>query len=166
MNRIENLQQIVSEYGQATIEQVKLAEELGRSIISGFPGYLGCDPRLVYGVPPEGDFIPRTNYRDACFSTYYESITFLEPIYFGLCAEIPNLKDSGAVWVRTIIEVQLHGDTVDIYVGDDRTKITLSKYFEGQLDPVFEAIHEDIRREFSIDLTEFKGRPKICFMTE
>jgi len=165
MERYERLQHLVRDYGEATTKQVEFAEKLGHSIISGFAEYIECDPRLVYGIPPDGDFTPRKNYQDACFSSYYDDVSFLEPVSFGLCVEISNLKDSGAAWVRTKVAIQLCGDTVEMSVGNNRPKIALPTDFEGKLDPIFEVIYEDVTQEFTIELGEFESRPKIGFMT-
>ena len=66
----------------------------------------------------------------------------------------------------TTIEIQLCGDWIDTYVGENRIKVTIPKNFEGSLAALFEAIHNDIEQAFSTKSRDYDGRPSIGFLTK
>ncbi|PHQ98056.1 MAG: hypothetical protein COB40_02045 [Marinosulfonomonas sp.] len=166
MTHYENLKLLTKKYGEKTAELNSESRRLGDMLLSSLPNFLECEKSKVYGVPPCGDFEPRADYRDACRSTYYQNICFLEPVTMGICVEIENLEDSGATWVRSIISIWKTGDQFKLLVGKKERNITLSNDFTSGKSELLEAIKDDIESAFSLELNDAEGRSRIGFFSK
>ena len=152
--RYEELKQAISDYGEAAMENLVRCKALGQAIIGGLAGWLECPPDKVAAVPPAGQFDPRHDYGDAAFSYHGQPVIRLEPIVFGVCVAVKNVEDSGSLWLRTAIRVEVTGDTFDLFVAN-QPMINIPKEFTGQLDPVYEAIHRELMSVFKTELADF-----------
>lgn len=120
---------------------------------------------MVWGVPPDGEFEPRTDYRDAAYSSYYQNVCYLEPILMGISTEIGNKADRGATWVRTVLEFQPSGIDLVVLVGESSNRICPDQDHGSAMAAICEAIFEDVRRAFSLELEDAKGETRIGFIT-
>ncbi len=155
--RFEKLQDAIKAYGAAAFENLMRCKGLGDAVVSGFPDYIGCEKGCVKAVPPVGAFDPRKDYGDAAFSYSQREVIVLEPIHFAIALTIENSEDSGALWLRTSIAVEVTGDSFDIFVAD-RPMIRVPLDYKGKLKPVFEAIYKEFMRIFKVELLEFNDK--------
>lgn len=152
--RYETLQAAIRDYGAAAFQNLLRSKSVGEAIIGGLHAYLGCPKECVAGVPAEGPFDPRKEYGDEAFSFSRREIIALEPVRFGISLIVGNAEDSGALWLRTSVSVEVSGDRFDIYVAE-QSVIHAPRDYEGALDAVFEAIYREFLGIFEIETMEF-----------
>ncbi len=152
--KYEVLQNAIRNYGAAAFENLLRCKAIGEAIISEFHEYLGCDRACVGGVPAEGPFDPRRDYGDEAFSFNGREVIILEPVRFGVSLIVQNAEDAGALWLRTVVSVEITGDTFDVFVASQPI-IRIPLVFNGQLHPVYEAIHREFLNTFEIEVMEF-----------
>lgn len=152
--KYEELQRVIRDYGAAAFENLLRCKAFGEAVIAQFHDFLGCDRACVAGVPIEGPFDPRRDYGEAAFSFHGRDIIILEPVRFGISLIVKNVEDAGALWLRTVVSVEVTGDTFDVYVGS-QPLIRVSLEFDGGLKPVFEAIHREFLDTFELEVLEF-----------
>ena len=81
----------------------------------------------------------------------------LEPVLFGLALTVKNFEDSGALWLRTAISVEVAGDSFDVFVAQ-QPMIRIPLDYQGQLEPVFEAIYREFLNTFQLEVLEFNDK--------
>jgi hypothetical protein len=154
MTPYEELKAAIHDYGDAAMENFVRCRALGRAVAEGLPGYLKCSPNCVSLVPAQGQFDPSKDYGDEAFSFNPNQPIRLEPVVFGICLILPHEEDSGSLWLRTGLRVEVTGGTFDIFVANQPlTRVPLE--FEGALEPLFETIHEEYLSVFNKDLMHF-----------
>ncbi len=154
-SKYEELRDAIKLYGEAAMENLVRCKALGNAVINGLAEWLECPPENVAAVPPAGQFDPRKNYGEAAFSYHAQPVIRLEPVVFGVCVSIKNVEDSGSLWLRTAIRVEVTGDTFDVYVANQPT-VRIPLEFTGQLAPVYEAIYKELINVFKMELEEFQ----------
>ncbi|MFQ5562809.1 MAG: hypothetical protein ACE5FO_04485 [Parvularculaceae bacterium] len=152
--KYEELQHAIRDYGAAAFENLLRCKAFGEAVISQFHEFLGCDRACVAGVPVEGPFDLRRDYGDQAFSFHGRDVIILEPVRFGVSLIVKNAEDAGALWLRTVISVEVTGDTFDVFVGS-QPLIRIPLEFESRLRPVFKAIHREFLDTFEIEVMEF-----------
>jgi len=156
-SRFEQLQDAIKTYGAAAFENLMRCKGLGSAIVAGFPAYIGCEADCVKTAPPGGDFDPRKEYGDEAFSYTHREIIVLEPIQFGLALVVKNFEDSGALWLRTAIALEVTGDTFDIFIAEQPV-IRIPLDYKNNLEPVFAGIYEEFLRTFKVEVLEFNDK--------
>jgi hypothetical protein len=165
-SKYDELKSAIRDYGRAAFENLVKCRALGDAIIEGFHRYEGCDSRCVVAVPPVGAFDPRKDYGDEAYSVAGREVVILEPVRFGLCLIVGNVEDQGSLWLRTVISMEMVGAAYDVFVAS-RPLIHVPLDFEGKLDPVFEAAHQEFVETFTLEVNEFNDtrfRTGIGFM--
>ena len=114
--KFAELKAAIYDYGQAAFQNLLKCRALGDAIVAGFVDYEGCDARCVSAVPVTGPFDPRKDYGDEAYSFHGRQVIVLEPIRFGLSLIVGNAEDAGSLWLRTVIAMEITGDTFDIFV--------------------------------------------------
>ena len=152
--RYEELKRAIRAYGEAAFQNLLRSRALAEAIVASFPAYIAAEADAVAAVPAEGPFDPRTDYGDAAFSFHHRPVIVLEPVRFGLSLIVGNAEDQGALWLRTIIAAEVMGDHFDVFVAE-RPVVRIPLDFEGRLDPVLEAIHQEFLSTFETEVTEF-----------
>lgn len=153
----EEIQQAIRAYGAAAFQNLLQARALGEAVIAGLHGYLGCAPEKVAGVPAQGPFDPRESYGDKAFNFHGRDVIVLEPVRFGISLVVGNLEDSGALWLRTTVSVEMEGDHFEVFIGaQPDLKIPLK--FEGSLDEIFKALHQEFLDTFELEVLEFEDQ--------
>ncbi len=152
--KYEELQNAIRAYGEAAFQNLLRSKALGDAVIAGFSDYLACDPKCVSAVPAEGPFDPRHDYGDEAFSFRQRDVIILEPVRFGISLIVGNAEDSGALWLRTIISAEIAGDQFEVFVAA-QPMIHVPFDFEGKLQPVYDAIHQEFLDTFQIEVLEF-----------
>ena len=155
--RFEKLQEAIKTYGAAAFENLVRCKALGDAVVKGLPDYLGCTPHCVYAVPPVGPFDPRKDYGEEAFSYSHKPVIALEPVQFGIALTVNNFEDSGALWLRTAVAVEVTGGSFDIFVAQ-QPMIHAPLDFKGKLEPVFEAIYSEFLNTFKLQILEFNDR--------
>ncbi|GJL94829.1 MAG: hypothetical protein DHS20C05_12340 [Hyphococcus sp.] len=156
-SRFEHLQDAIKSYGAAAFENLMRCKGIGDAIIEAFPAYIECGQDCVRAVPPAGEFDPRKDYGDLAFSYSQREIIVLEPIHFGIALTVKNFEDSGALWLRTAIAVEVTGDSFDIFVAQQPI-IHVPLDYKGKLEPVLEAIYQEFMHTFKIQVLEFNDK--------
>ena len=152
--KYEELAVAISDYGEAAMENLVRCKAFGKAVLNGFAAWLECPPERVVAVPPGGEFDPRHDYGEAAFSFHNTPVIRLEPVVFGVCVSVPNREDSGSMWLRTVVRVEVTGDTFDVFVAN-QPMINVPVEFTGQLEPVFETIHTELLSVFRKELADF-----------
>ncbi|MBB4659044.1 hypothetical protein [Parvularcula dongshanensis] len=151
----EQLRAAIHDYGDAAMENFLRSRAFGLAVVEGFAAYLGCDPSCVSAVPAEGPFDPAKDYGDQAFGFDPAKVIRLEPVTFGVCVTVPHEEDSGSLWLRTGVRVEVTGDTFDVFVAN-QPMIRVPLEFEDQLTPVHEALHRELMSLFRRDLATFR----------
>jgi hypothetical protein len=152
------LKEAIQAYGEAAMQNFLRCRAFGHAVAAGLFDYLGAPEPCVSLVPAKGPFDPSRKYGDAAFSYDPGQPIRLEPISFGLCVIVPNTEDSGSLWVRTGVTVDVAGGVFEVFVTNQpRLRVPLD--FEGHLQPVFEALMAEFLRLFRIELADF-GDPR------
>ena len=155
--RFDKLQQAIRDYGAAAFENLLRCKGFGEAVLKGFAEFLGCDAPCVTAVPPDGPFDPRRDYGEDAFSFRQREVIVLEPVLFGLALTVKNFEDSGALWLRTAISVEVAGDSFDVFVAQ-QPMIRIPLDYQGQLEPVFEAIYREFLNTFQLEVLEFNDK--------
>ena len=132
-SKYDELKEAISDYGEAAMENLVRCKGLGEAVLEGFGDWLGCSAEKVVAVPAQGPFDPRHHYGDAAFSFHGAQVVRLEPVLFGLCVIVDNVEDSGALWLRTGVRLEVTGDSFDIYVAN-QPMVHAPLNFTGQLE--------------------------------
>ena len=156
-SRFEKLQEAVKSYGAAAFENLLRCKGFGEAVVAGLPGYLECSDGAVSAVPPEGPFDPRKDYGEDAFSYRHRKVIVLEPIVFGVSLIVENLEDSGSLWLRTALSVEVTGDSFDVFVAQQPV-IHIPLDYEGKLEPVFNAIYREFLNTFQLEVLEFNDQ--------
>ncbi|MEZ5894191.1 MAG: hypothetical protein R3C58_13740 [Parvularculaceae bacterium] len=156
-NRFEKLQQAIRDYGAAAFENLLRCKGFGEAVLKGLPGFLDCEPRCVRAVPPDGPFDPRQDYGEDAFSYRQREVIVLEPVVFGIALVVDNIEDSGALWLRTAISVEVAGDSFDVFVAQEPV-IRIPLDYDGKLEPVYEAIYREFLNTFQLEVLEFNDK--------
>ncbi len=155
--RFQKLQEAIRTYGAAAFENLLRCKGLGEAIIDGLPAYLECGAQCVTAVPPIGPFDPRKDYGDEAFSYSHRQVIVLEPVQFGVALTVKNFEDSGALWLRTALSIEVTGDSFDVFVAR-QPKILVPLNYENRLEPVFEAIYREFLNTFQLEVLEFNDK--------
>lgn len=148
------LRKAICAYGDAAMENFLRCRALGNAIADGLHAYLEAPEPCVSLVPPGGPFDPKKTYGDKAFSYDENRPIRLEPIVFGICVVVPNAEDSGTLWIRTPVKVEVKDEMFEIFVAHQaRVRIPLD--FEGRLKPVFESLMKEFLRMFKQELADF-----------
>ncbi|MBT8471565.1 MAG: hypothetical protein HKN14_11025 [Marinicaulis sp.] len=156
-SRFEKLQDAIKNYGAASFENLMRCKGFGEAVVAGFPEYIDCGAGCVRAVPPGGQFDATKNYGDEAFSFSHREVIVLEPIQFGIALTVKNFEDSGSMWLRTPIAVEVTGDSFDIFVGK-QPMIHVPLEFKDKLEPVFEAIYQEFLSTFTIQVMKFNDQ--------
>ena len=155
--RFEKLQEAIRDYGAAAFENLLRCKGFGEAVIGGLPAFLECNAECVRAVPADGPFDPHRDYGEDAFSYRRREVIVLEPIQFGVALVIHNTEDSGALWLRTALSVEVTGDSFDIFVAQQPI-IHVPLDYEGKLEPVFEAIYREFLNTFQLEVLEFNDK--------
>ncbi|MEO1252620.1 MAG: hypothetical protein AAFW81_09770 [Pseudomonadota bacterium] len=155
--RFETLQEAIKAYGGAAFENLVRCKGLAEAIVAGFPAYIECDADCVRAVPPVGPFDPAKRYGDEAFSYAHKTIVALEPVQFGIALIVKNFEDSGALWLRTAIAIEVAGEMFDVYIAQQGV-IRLPLEYEGALEPVLEAIYQEYLQTFRVEVLAFNDQ--------
>ena len=152
--KYQQLQNAIHKYGAAAFENLLRCKAIGETIVNEFHLYEGCDRQCVHAVPAEGPFDPSKDYGDDAFSFSKRDVIVLEPMHFGIALIVRNAEDSGSLWLRTVLSVEVTGDNFDVFVASQPI-IRVPLVFAGKLEPVFEAIHREFIKTFEMEVMEF-----------
>ncbi len=155
--RFENLQEAIKTYGAAAFENLLRSKGFAEAVLAGFPGYLECASECVKAAPPAGPFDPTKDYGEAAFSYSHREVIVLEPIIFGVALTVKNFEDSGSLWLRTALSVEVTGDTFDVFVAR-QPLIRIPLDYEEKLEPVFDAIYREFLNTFQLEVLEFNDK--------
>lgn len=155
--RFEKLQDAIKTYGAAAFENLLRCKGFGDAVLTGFPEFLGCDKECVTAVPHDGPFDPSKDYGDAAFSYRNREVIVLEPVQFGIALTVKNFEDSGALWLRTVLSIEVTGDSFDVFVAQ-QPLIRIPLDYDGKLEPVFEAIYREFLNTFQLEVLEFNDK--------
>ncbi len=152
--KYDELKDAIKDYGDAALANLVRCKGFGEAVVEGLADWLGCPPEKVAAVPPGGQFDPRHDYGEAAFSYHGQPVIRLEPIVFGICVAVENVEDSGSLWLRTAIRVEVTGETFDVFVAN-QAMLHVPLEFSGMLEPVYEAIHKELMAVFKTELADF-----------
>lgn len=156
-SRFEKLQQAITAYGAAAFENLLRCKGLGDAIVREFPTYIGCNADCVKPAPPVGPFDPTRDYGDEAFSYAHKPVIVLEPVQFGIALTVRNQEDSGSLWLRTALAIEVTGDSFDVFVAQQPVIHTPLDY-ENKLEPVLEAIYQEFLNNFRLEVLEFNDK--------
>lgn len=162
--KYQELKELTSEYGKETTKFNHRVWSWGSWIMTAYSEWLEADGRIVCGVPPNRSFRHREEYCGEAFSTFGNRLLFLEPIQMGICTEIGNLGDDGSTFVRTVLEFQPSNSQVTLMVGRNGERFSLGDDIDSYRLEICEAIYEDVKMAFSLDLDEAQGNSRIGFL--
>jgi hypothetical protein len=166
ITRYEELQALIKSYGEAASAFHQKVKDIGPKILDAYADYLGGPRTAVNAVPPHADFEPRVLYRDAAFDYYKRDTIYLEPIRMGVCTIIGNQSDKGATWVRSVIEFNPTDAGLQLTVGNRVNQFNVSDNPDAIMDDICEAILQDTREAFSLELDQAQGRTRIGFTSD
>lgn len=153
-SKYDLLKDAIHDYGAAAFENLLRCKGLAQSIVDQFNDYIDCPPEMVRAVPAQGEFDPKKNYGDEAFSFSQRPVIVLEPVHFGLTLIVGNAEDSGLLWLRTHISIEVTGDTFDVFVASQPV-IRVPLHYDDHLAPIFEAIYREFIRTFEMEVMEF-----------
>jgi hypothetical protein len=162
--KYEELQALTKKYGEETSAFCQKVKAIGPKIVEAYADYLGGPKTAGNAVPPDGHFNPRERNNDTAFDSYGRGTIYLEPIRMGICTEIGNLSDHGATWVRTVMEFHPSEAGLRLSVGNRAKQFQVSDNLEAIMGDICEAIFEDAREAFSLELDQAQGRSRIGFI--
>jgi hypothetical protein len=164
--RMSELQDALNRYGETSIRNYKIIHPIGEKVVQGFGDYLG-EAGCVFGVPPTGEWqSDGRNYSDAKFSTYWEGTLRVGTILMGLSIRIPHTKDSGAFWLRVVLEFLIEGNTLSVQVREGGLikglPLTIG---QADLQPVYDEIFVYAKGIFANPVEYFSAeRKRIGFL--
>lgn len=153
----DEIKDAIRDYGDAAFQNLLQSRALAEAVIEGLHRYLGCEPAKVAGVPAQGPFDPRQAYGDKAFSFAARDVIVLEPVQFGISLIVGNLEDSGALWLRTAVSVEVEGDHFAVFVGA-QPALKIPRDFETSLETIFKAVHREFLDTFEIETMEFEDQ--------
>ncbi len=156
-SRFDKLKEAIEAYGAAAFENLLRCKGLGEAVLDGLPDHLGCNAECVTAVPPMGAFDPRKDYGEDAFSYRSREVIVLEPVVFGVALTVHNLEDSGALWLRTALSIEVTGDSFDVFVAQ-QPLIRIPLDYENKLEPIFEAIYREFLNTFQLEVLEFNDK--------
>ncbi len=156
-SRFEKLQAAIKTYGSAAFENLIRCKGFANAIVQAFPEYIGCTAECVKAVPPTGAFDPRQDYGDQAFSYAHRQVIALEPIQFGIALTVKNFEDSGSLWLRTAMAIEITGDTFDVFVAQQPV-IHIPFDFDDKLQPALEAIYQEFLQTFKVQVMAFNDK--------
>lgn len=165
-SKYEELQELIATYGEQTGEFYKQVKATAPKIVEAYRAFLGGPDTSAITVPPDGDFDVRRVYRDAAFDSFERRTIYLDPIRMGLCTQIGNREDRGATWVRTVIEFHPSNGGIRATIGNRGRQFHLGDETEGVMGDICEAIFQDVREAFAMELEQAQGRSRIGFITD
>ncbi|NNU17708.1 hypothetical protein HK107_15355 [Parvularcula sp. ZS-1/3] len=154
----ENLRTAISAYGEAAMENFLRCRAFGHAVAVGLNGYLKAPQACVSLVPPDGPFNPAETYGDKAFSYDPARPIRLEPIAFGISVTVPNEEDSGSLWIRSAVMVEVKDERFEVMVANQPI-VRVPLEFTGNLEPVYETLMAEFLRMFRKELADF-GDPK------
>lgn len=167
-SKMSELQDALNRYGEMSIRNYKIIHPIGEKVIDGFGAYLG-EAGCVFGVPPTGDWQnDGRNYNEAKFSTYWEGTLKVDTISMGLSIRIPHIKDSGAFWLRVVLDFLIEGNTLSVQIGDgDLIKGLPLTVEQADLRPVYDKIFAYAKGIFAnpVDYFSAERNGKIGFLS-
>jgi hypothetical protein len=155
--RFEELQDAIKTYGAAAFENLVRCKGCAEAIVAAFPEYIGCSESCVKAVPPLGEFDPRQDYGDKAFSYAHRQVIALEPIRFGVALTVKNFEDSGVLWLRTAVAIEITGDSFDVFVAQQPV-IRVPVDYKDKLEPVLEAIYQEFLQTFQVRVLAFNDQ--------
>jgi hypothetical protein len=155
--RFQKLQEAIKVYGAAAFENLLRCKGFGEAVTKGLPDFLECKGTCVNAVPAEGQFDPCKDYGEKAYSYSHREVIVLEPIRFGIALTVKNLEDSGSLWLRTVISVEVAGDSFDVFVAQQPV-IRIPLDHDGKLEPVFEAVYREFLNTFQLEVLEFNDQ--------
>lgn len=155
--RFEKLHDAIKAYGAAAFENLLRCKGLGEAVLAGLPNYLECSPTCVTAVPPDGPFDPRKDYGEDAFSYRRRQVIVLEPVQFGIALTVKNFEDSGSLWLRTALSIEVTGDSFDVFVAQQPI-IRIPLDYTDKLEPVYEAIYREFLNTFQLEVLEFNDK--------
>jgi len=164
--RYEELQDLTNNYGKETMIFYRKVKDIGPKIISEYIAYLGGPKSAANAVPPDGNFEPRGCYCGKAFDSHGQGTIYLDPIRMGVCTEIGNTSDRGATWVRTVLKFNPSGEGLRLTVGNRERQFHIGADPSNVIPEICEAIYQDAREAFSLELDEAQGRSRIGFTSE
>ena len=153
-SRFQTLQNAIQNYGAAAFENLIRCRGLAERIIEQLPAHLECGANCVRVVPPQGQFDPRKEYGELAFSFSQRQVIALEPISFGVALIVQNSEDSGSLYLRTAIAIEITGDSFDVFVAQQPV-IHVPLNSDDELEPVLEAIYQEFLQTFQIQILAF-----------
>lgn len=165
-SRYDLLKDAAAEYGEAAMENLIRCRALGHAVVEGLPQSLGCGPECVSLVPAQGEFDPAKEYGDDAFSFDQRRVIRLEPILFGICLIIPHKEDSGALWLRTGVRLEINGERFDVFVAHQPV-VRVPLDFAGSLPIIYDTVYKEFMSVFAKQLDRFNDeryRDGIGFM--
>ncbi|MBL4619900.1 MAG: hypothetical protein JKX88_07370 [Marinicaulis sp.] len=155
--RFQKLQEAIKTYGAAAFENLLRCKGFGEAVVKGLPEFIDCSENCINAVPAEGPFDPRKDYGTKAFSYHDREVVVLEPIRFGIALTVKNLEDSGSLWLRTVIAVEVTGDSFDVFVAQQPV-IHVPLDHKDKLKPVYEAIYREFLNIFQLEVLEFNDQ--------
>lgn len=161
--KYEELQALTKKYGEETSVFFDKVRAMGPKIVEAYADYLGGPKTAANAVPPDEKFDLENPYYDAAFDSFGRGKIYLEPIRMGVCTAIGNQSGEGATWVRTVIEFHPSGDGLRLNVGISAKQFHVGDNLEAVMNDICEAIFQDARDAFLLDLDQAQGRSQIGF---
>ncbi len=155
--KFDKLKDAIKAYGAAAFENLLRCKGFGEAVVTGLPKFLDCSAGCVTAVPPDGPFDPRKDYGEDAFSYRQREVIVLEPVQFGLALTVKNEEDSGSLWLRTALSVEVTGDRFDVFVAQQPV-IRVPLDYKDELEPVFEAIYREFLNTFQLEVLEFNDK--------
>lgn len=152
--KYEVLTDAIHAYGAAAFENLLRCKGLGQTIVENLHTYLECDRSRVSIVPAQGEFDPQKDYGDDAYSFAQRPVIVLEPVQFGISLIIQNSEDAGAMWLRTLVSIEVTGDSFDVFVASQPI-IRVPLDYGDDLAPVYEAIYNEFIKTFEMEVMEF-----------
>ena len=92
------------------------------------------------------------------FSFDKGAVIRLEPITFGICVIVPNEEDSGSLWLRTGVRLEITGDTFDCFVANQPlVRVALDwEEDEAGVARLYDTLHRELMAVFKTDLMAFQ----------
>ena len=155
--RFETLQDAIKTYGAAAFENLIRCKGFANAVVAAFPDYIKCGKDCVKAVPPAGQFDPRKDYGEKAFSYAHRQVVALEPVQFGIALTVRNFEDSGSLWLRTALAVEVTGETFDVFVAQQPV-IHVALDYGDKLEPVLEAIYQEFLQTFRLQVMAFNDK--------
>ncbi len=154
-HRIDQIKQAIADYSRVSHEATDIMHALGNDIATALNIYLHKNKKLVFCVPPEGEWEGGKDYGDAAFSTHVRGYRSLEPLHMGLVVDVGDFLHGNSGWLRIILEMEKVGDEVIVSVLE-KGSVTVPVAYREHLDEICELIFQSILRTFVEDVQLIK----------